>query len=57
MCDKVNFNTAEECAEEIKRIVETPYNPCPKRFKKPSRYYLCECGYFHLSSKPFITIY
>ena len=57
MCNKVNFNTPEECTEEIKRIIETKYNPCAKRFKKPSRYYLCECGYFHLTSSVKITKY
>jgi len=57
MCKKISFNTEQEASDELKRIVETVYNPIPIRNKKPSRYYLCECGYYHLSSKPFVTTY
>jgi len=57
MCNKRIFNTKDEARLELERIIETKYNPCAKRFKKPSRYYLCECGYFHLTSSVKITKY
>lgn len=57
MCNKRCFNTEEEARVELKRIIETPYNPVPIRNKKPSRYYLCDCGFYHLTSSVNITKY
>lgn len=57
MCQKIPFNTEAEARLELERIIETKYNPCPKRFKKPSRYYLCECGFWHTTSSIKITKY
>lgn len=58
MCNgKVAFSSAEEANEELKRIIETNYNPCVERNKKPCRFYLCQCKAYHLTSKPKITEY
>ena len=49
-CTKRPFDTEEDARKELQRIIETPYNPVPSRNKKPSRFYLCECSKWHLTS-------
>lgn len=56
-CTKICFDTEEEARQELVRIIETNYNPIPSRNKKPSRYYLCKCEKWHLTSKSNITVY
>lgn len=57
-CTKVSFATEEEARTELRRIIETDYNPCPKRNTKPSRSYKCQwCGNYHLTSQSTITTY
>lgn len=53
-CKKEIYNTAEEALEEVERILGTQ-----RRIndKKPSRVYKCACGWYALTSKPFITEY
>jgi len=56
--EKRGFETFEEASEELRRIIETNYNPCPARNRKPSRIYYSEItGKYHLTSKASITIY
>lgn len=54
--DKKGFESQE--LAEIRRIIETNYNVCPLRNKKPSRVYYSEfTGLWHLTSSPTITEY
>lgn len=54
--EKRGFETMEEAANELRRIIETNYNPCKK--VKPCRAYYSEItGKYHLTSKPTIKIY
>jgi hypothetical protein len=53
-CKKEIYNTAEEALEEIDRIIGTQRKLTDV---KPSRCYKCDCGYYALTSKPFITEY
>lgn len=56
--EKRGFESKELAEEEMRRIIETNYNPCPKRNKKPTRSYYSEITkLWHLTSAPNITIY
>lgn len=53
---KRGFETKEEAEEELRRIVNTNYNPCKK--VKPCRcYYSDITKMWHLTSKTSIKIY
>lgn len=56
--EKRGFENKELAEEELRRIIETTYNPCPKRNKKPTRIYYSEITkLWHLTSKPSIIVY
>lgn len=56
--EKIGFESFELASAELKRIVESNYNPCPKRNRKPNRAYYSEItGLYHLTSKPIIVEY
>jgi hypothetical protein len=51
--EKVKFSCREDAEVELRRIIETDYNPCPSRNKKPVRSYEYK-GEWYLTSKPLI---
>lgn len=56
--DKIGFESQEDAEAEIRRIIETAYNPVPKRNCKPTRCYYSEITKkWHLSSQPTIVEY
>lgn len=56
--NKRGFETEELAREELIRIIETNYNPCPKRNTKPTRCYYSEhTKLWHLTSKATLTEY
>ena len=56
-CTKINFNTEVAAREELERILTTQHKPWAVYDKKPSRYYLCDCGKHHLTSSIDIKVY
>ena len=46
ICNKTNYKTKQKVIADLKRIVLNS-----TRKTKPCRYYLCECGNYHLTSK------
>jgi hypothetical protein len=56
--DKIGFLTQQEAGDELMRIIETNYNPCPIRNKKPCRIYFSpKLEKWFLTSKPKIVVY
>lgn len=56
--EKRGFESFEEASEELRRIIETNYNPCPARNRKPVRAYFSKItNLYHLTSKPIIVEY
>lgn len=56
--EKIAYDTYEEAFAELTRIINTNYNPVPKRNVKPSRVYLSPITKkWHLSSHPTIFEY
>ena len=56
--EKIGFDSEELAREELFRIVNTNYNPCPKRNVKPTRCYYSEITKkWHLTSNPTIVEY
>lgn len=56
--EKISYDTYEEAFAELTRIINTNYNPVPKRNKKPSRVYFSEISKkWHLTSNITITEY
>jgi hypothetical protein len=62
-CEKVSFDTKKDAREELERIVSTNYKTWKTKSNgpyggyKPNRWYLCDCGKYHLTSKPTIIEY
>jgi len=54
--EKRAFASEEEARTELQRIIETNYNPCVARNKKPCRCYKQD-GLWYLTSKPKILEY
>lgn len=52
---KIPYVTYELAMEELLRIVNTNYNPCVKRNRKPCRVYQDIDGLWYLTSKPKIS--
>ena len=49
--EKIAYDTYEEAFVELTRIINTNYNPVPKRNVKPSRVYLSPItNKYHLTS-------
>ena len=56
--DKIGFHSKEDAEAEIRRIIETNYNPVPIRNKKPSRAYFSHITkLWHITSNITITEY
>lgn len=54
MKNKISYPDRESAVAELERIINTNYNPCPIRNKKPCRVFQDKDGLWYLTSQPLI---